>query len=276
MNKSLTLNLELARRVELAEALVGVGCAQTFLRLRPQGGAAFERYAGGFAIYCGPSSPLTQAVALGLDGATTDAELDRLEAFYRDRNEPVRAEMCPLADGKLFARFGRDGYSVTEFTNVMAQAISPGCSGPDGSTQTSQVTVEKVADEQVDLWAETVADGFADHPPSLPEIVELMKMMALSPAVECYLGRVDGRAAGAGALSLRDGVATLFAASTLSAFRGRGVQTALLHARLARAAEGGADLAMCLAQPGSISQRNVVRQGFQVLYTRVKFEKAWG
>jgi hypothetical protein len=51
------------------------------------------------------------------------------------------------------------------------------------------------------------------------------------------------------------------------------VQTALLHARLARAAEAGCDLAVCLAQPGSTSQRNVVRQGFTVLYTRVKFER---
>jgi hypothetical protein len=32
-------------------------------------------------------------------------------------------------------------------------------------------------------------------------------------------------------------------------------------------------LAVCLAQPGSSSQRNIVRRGFTVLYTRVKFEK---
>src|SRR5437667_4142049 len=114
MGIGLTLNLELARRVELAEAEVGVGCAKTFLRLRPQAGAAFESCAGGFAIYCGQNSPLTQAVALGLDGVTTDAESDRLEAFYRERSEPVRAEMCPLSDAKLFARFGNEGYRVTE------------------------------------------------------------------------------------------------------------------------------------------------------------------
>jgi hypothetical protein len=51
------------------------------------------------------------------------------------------------------------------------------------------------------------------------------------------------------------------------------VQAALLHERLARAAEAGCDLAVCLAQPGSTSQRNIVRKGFTVLYKRVKFEK---
>ena len=56
-------------------------------------------------------------------------------------------------------------------------------------------------------------------------------------------------------------------------FRGRGVQTALLHERLRRAKELGCDLVMSLALPGSHSQRNITRMGLQTLYTRVKFEK---
>jgi hypothetical protein len=51
------------------------------------------------------------------------------------------------------------------------------------------------------------------------------------------------------------------------------VQTALLQRRLARASQAGSDLAVSIAQPGSTSQRNIVQQGFQVLYTRIKFEK---
>jgi hypothetical protein len=31
-----------------------------------------------------------------------------------------------------------------------------------------------------------------------------------------------------------------------------------------------------LAQVGSVSQRNIMRQGFRVLYTRVKFEREMG
>jgi GNAT superfamily N-acetyltransferase len=100
-----------------------------------------------------------------------------------------------------------------------------------------------------------------------------MRAFASAPQVECYLARVHGAVAGGGTLILRDGVAGLFGASTLPAYRNRGVQTALLQTRIARAAQAGCDLVVCLAQPGSSSQRNVVRQGFSVLYTRVKFEK---
>ena len=98
-------------------------------------------------------------------------------------------------------------------------------------------------------------------------------MFAMGPNAECYLARVDGELAGGATMAIRNGVAGLFGASTLPAFRTRGVQTALLHKRLARAAEAGCDLAVSLALPGSASQRNIVRQGFSVLYTRVKFEK---
>jgi GNAT superfamily N-acetyltransferase len=55
-------------------------------------------------------------------------------------------------------------------------------------------------------------------------------------------------------------------AGTLPAERRRGVQAALLQARLADAAARGCDLAIITVQP--VSQRNVQRHGFELLYTR--------
>jgi GNAT superfamily N-acetyltransferase len=118
-----------------------------------------------------------------------------------------------------------------------------------------------------------VAQGFAEGAAVPREILDVMKAFASAPQVECYLARVNGAVAGGGTIILRDGVAGLFGASTLQAYRNRGVQTALLRRRIMRAAEAGCDLVVCLAQPGSSSQRNVVRHGFEVLYTRVKFER---
>lgn len=267
------LNLELARRIELAEAYAAVGGAETMRRLRPESGAAVEQIAGGFAIYCGANSPTTQAVGVGLDGPVSEEEFERLENFYRSRSEPVRVETCPLADASLIGHFGKRGYRVTEFSNVMALPLDDRHDAKNWEGRTSEVATEKVGHGQIDLWTLTVSQGFAEKGPVVPEIVEVMKMFALNPAVECYLARVDGKVAGGATLAIRDGVAGLFGASTLPAFRKRGVQTALLHARLKRAAEAGCDLAVCLAQPGSTSQRNIVRRGFTVLYTRVKFER---
>ena len=268
---NLILNLELARRIELAEAQAAVETAEALERSRP-GGAAVEPLAGGFAVYCGANSPLTQAVGLGLDGPVSEEEFERLENFYRTRNEPVRVETCPLADHSLIEHFGRQNYRVTEFTNVMARPINREGAEPRPAPVPG-VSIEIAAPEHRSLWTLTVAQGFAESYPVTQELLEVMKMFASGANATCYLARVDGKVAGGATLALRNGVAGLFGASTLPAFRGRGVQTALLHARLAHAAEAGSDLAVCLAHPGSISQRNVVRQGFHALYTRVKFER---
>jgi GNAT superfamily N-acetyltransferase len=270
---ALVLDQALARRIELAEARAAVDGAETFARLCPDGGAAVERIAGGFAVYCGANSPVTQAVGLGLDGPVSEEEFDRLEEFYRSRGESVRVETCPLADASLIEHFGRRKYRVTEFSNVMAR---PMCESESTKTKVDPpagITIEAVGREQIDLWTLTVAQGFSENFPVTQEILEVMRMFAHGPNVECYLARVEGAVAGGATLAIREGVAGLFGSSTLPAFRNRGVQTALLQARMDRAAEARCDLAVCLAQPGSASQRNVMRQNFSVLYTRVKFEQ---
>jgi GNAT superfamily N-acetyltransferase len=268
--KNPELNLELARRIEIAEARAAVAAAQKLKRSRPESGAAVEQLAGGYAVYTGANSPITQAVGVGLDGEVSAEEFDKLEEFYRNRNEPVRVETCPLANESIFQLYGRRHYRVTEFTNVMARPV-------EGIMQSSEprdhVKVEKVRPDQIDVWTLTVSQGFAEQHPVTQELIEVMRMFAQGPNTECYLARVDGKIAGGATLALRDGVAGLFGASTLPAFRNRGVQTALVNARLASAAEAKCDLAVSLARPGSTSQRNIVRRGFAVLYTRVKFER---
>ena len=68
---------------------------------------------------------------------------------------------------------------------------------------------------------------------------------------------------------IHGGVAEFGGASTRPAFRRRGVQTALLHARMDAAREAGCDLALVVTAPGEESQRNVERAGFRLAYTKV-------
>lgn len=258
------LNIELARRIELAEAQVAADGAETMSRLRPGSGAAVERIAGGFAVYSGPNSPTTQAVGLGLDGHVSEEEFDRLEEFYRSRGEPVRVEACPLADHFFIAHFGKRGYRVTEFSNVMALTLEGASDTKNWPGPPPGLTIERVGHDQADLWTLTVAQGFAENFPVIEEILEVMKVFALSPNVECYLARMDGKVAGGGTLAIRDGVAGLFGASTLVAFRNRGVQTALLHAPLAGGCGG--------LRPGG--QPRAAGQHFAAQYRAAGFPRA--
>jgi GNAT superfamily N-acetyltransferase len=271
----LHLTLELARSIELTEARAAMETAELLDRQSPGSAAAVERIAGGAAVYCGPNSPVTQAVGLGLHGPVTEADMERLESFYRTRAEAVRVETCPLADPTLIEQFRKRGYFVTEFSNVFAMRLQD----PENLTfqqkLPSGVSVEKVAPEQLDLWTLTVAEGFAEHFPVTKEMLNIMKLFGQGPHTECYLALVDGKPAGGGTLAMRDGIAGLFGASTLPTYRKRGLQTALLQARLERARAAGCELAVSLALPGSASERNIARHGLQTLYTRVKFEREW-
>jgi GNAT superfamily N-acetyltransferase len=127
-------------------------------------------------------------------------------------------------------------------------------------------------------WTSVVMDGDSvpDHvagPATFDsfdrvQLERAYRAMANEPRVEYWLAELDGRAVGGASLRLDAGVAQLNGAATHPEFRRRGVQTALLRARLQAAHAAGAELAVVTTQPGSRSQENVQRAGFALLYAR--------
>jgi GNAT superfamily N-acetyltransferase len=267
---NILLTLDLAREIEQAEAQSAVACAEK-LQGHAESASAVQQVAGGYAVYCGANNPVTQAVAVGLEGPVTPEEFSQLEDFYFSRNEPVRVETCPLADPTLFEQYKQRGYHVTEFSNVMARPVDD----RDGSSSPtpSEIQIRLAAADELDLWVMTVSQGFAENYPITHELLNVMRMFTQARNTECYLARTNGRVVGGATLAIHGKIAGFFGASTLPDYRNRGVQTALLYTRLKRAADAGCHLAVSLAQPGSKSQRNITRLGFQTLYTRVKFER---
>jgi hypothetical protein len=63
-------------------------------------------------------------------------------------------------------------------------------------------------------------------------------------------------------------LAQLSGAGTLPRARGRGVHKALVQRRLADARAASCTLAVVTTAPGTRSQDNVMRRGFELLYTR--------
>ena len=79
---------DLARRVEEAWAYLGVENARAHARLDPESGATALPVGGGYAVFMGAGSPLSQVQGVGLYGPVGDAELERMETFYRERGRP--------------------------------------------------------------------------------------------------------------------------------------------------------------------------------------------
>jgi hypothetical protein len=255
----------LARRIEAADAAVGVTSAEIHARLHPGSGAVAEQIAGGVAVFVGVDSPLTQAIGTGMRGSVTATDIDRLEGFFTSRGVGVHIELCPLADPTLSAELGRRGYRVQEFTNVLVRKIRFIETPPAGS---SPINTQRCLPSDADLWARTVAQGFGGDLERSDENVAVLRDLFLQPNTKGALAWVDGRPAGGGALTVHDGVAAIFGASTVPSFRRLGVQSAVIRALINLAVEAECDIAYTLTRPGSASQRNVERQGFRVAYTR--------
>lgn len=264
------VDLNLARRLEMAEARACRACAESFHTQHPDFPVVLEEIAGGYAVFAGVDSPVTQAIGVGLHGDVSDSELDRLQDFFGSRGAAAAVELCPLVEMSLYERFAKRGFHLLEVSDVLFRKLSPVDHVVD--PKPSDVTVRQASPDEAKLWTTTVAQGFAEHHPVTPAILDVME--GFFSAAHCFIALVNGTVAGGGAASMREGVCGLFGASTLPEFRGRGVQTALLRTRLASAAAHRCDVAVSIAQPGSISHRNIERLGFRVAYTRTKLIRA--
>lgn len=88
------------------------------------------------------------------------------------------------------------------------------------------------------------------------------------PGWRHYLVRFDGEPGSASVLYVTEGVAQLFVATTIPAYRGRGAQTALIQRRLADAGAAGCDLATSQTVVDNASPRNMARHTFEPLHRR--------
>ena len=89
-----------------------------------------------------------------------------------------------------------------------------------------------------------------------------------------YIAELEGKAIATGMLFIFDDVCMLAGASTIPEGRNHGAQNALLEDRLRFAASKGCKLAIMATAPGSQSQRNAQKNGFQIAYTRTKWQLA--
>ncbi len=270
----------LARRIETAESRLGADFASVVrdawpdVLVAPVGGSA--------AVFVGPGQPFNKLVGLGLGGEIDEDELAGVERAFDERCAPLQVELATLADPAVASLLVRRGYVLVGFENVLGLELGAelvaNLAARAEEDRAALLTVARVGAEQADAWVDTVVTGFAhadvfDGPASQESFPrELLERVfvhfAAVPGFAQYLARRDGVVAGGGSLRAFGGVALLCGAATLPEHRRRGVQSALLRARLLDAARDGCDVAVVTTQPGSKSMENVQRAGFALLYAR--------
>jgi GNAT superfamily N-acetyltransferase len=113
--------------------------------------------------------------------------------------------------------------------------------------------------------------GFAEQD-DIPE--EQVAVLSANPWPEAFFGLWESFRVAAAAMDVDAGLATFIGDAAVVRARGRGLQLALIRHRLQRAAQLGCDLASASVLPGSSSNRNYERAGFQMIYARIKVSRA--
>ena len=264
-----TVDLDLARRLERAEATANAAAVESRRELQPGVGADWTEVAGVYAMFDGPDSPMTQTFGLGLFAPFLARELDEVEQFFDARGAATNHEVSAFAPRETLSLLGARGYTPIEASTVLVRPTSLPAEGGSAA-----VTVRPLTEGDAPLWCRIAGQGWGAESAELGAFVEsLGAVVAHARGVTTFLAELDGEPVAAGALNIANGVALLAGASTIPSARRRGAQLALLEGRLAFAAAHGIDLAMIVTQPGSASQRNAERRGFRPVYTRAKWQR---
>jgi GNAT superfamily N-acetyltransferase len=260
----------LAERIERAEAgLIAAGTRAAGDR----GVAGFVMpVAGGAACFAGEHSPFNKVVGLGFGGVPSETTIAGIERAYAEVGSDIQVELAHLGDPEIGSMLTERGYRLVGFENVL------GCRLDDAVERVTPpgVEIRRSGDDEFEAWLDVVVDGFAspDTQGVTPHeefprdvIASATRDMAAAGATR-YVALRDGAVAGGASVHMVDGIAQLAGAATSPAHRRRGIQTALLAARLVDCSAAGCDIAVVTTAPGSKSQENVQRRGFELLYTR--------
>jgi GNAT superfamily N-acetyltransferase len=270
--RPLFCDVALAERIECAEAQLIAASSRAAHRRAGNAAGFVMPIAGGVASFAEDGSPFNKVAGVGFGGVPGTAALDEVERAFAACGASVQIELAHLADPAIGALLSERGYQLASFENVLGIALD----GEPERITPPGVEVRHSGDEELDAWLDVVAEGVL-HPDAqgLPaheefsrEDIDRAERDFAAAGVVRYLALRDGVIAGGAGLAIAEGVAQLTGAATAPAHRRRGVQSALLAARLADAAAAGCDVAVVTTQPASKSQENVQRRGFDLLYTR--------
>ena len=254
------------RRITRVWAQDAARFATTLATVDPTWGSETFALAGGTVVLCGPGLYVNRALAVGEDRPLTDAEWARLEQRSAAVGVPASIELTDASAPGLREAVRARGYVLDDSRSALARSTDlRDLPPPDPSFE-----VVPANGALLSAWQETAAAGWGHTAAAARYASDVCAAVA---------ARVDGdglmllrrvgseRSLGCATLTIRDGLATLGGMSTLPDARGQGVQTTLIRHRLRAAAAAGCDLATSVAATGGGSERNLLRHGFERVFT---------
>jgi ribosomal protein S18 acetylase RimI-like enzyme len=172
-----------------------------------------------------------------------------------------------MHEPSVFEIFKERRYCIAELNNVLFRKLEAGERFPDPP---AGCEIRRSPASESDVTGAIVEGAF--FPDGAPEAFQgLISPLYQMENALAFVATIDGKpvACGTGLVIPEHRVFALCGAGTLAEYRGRGLQTALLRARMAAAIEAGCEYAVVVTNGGTTSQRNAERLGFRVAYSKV-------
>ena len=159
---------------------------------------------------------------------------------------------------------GAEPEATAAYGAVAVDAVTT-VDAPDG------VVVRRLGREEVGPWGAIVAEAGGMDGATARAFADLEAGLASEAHHHRFVAELEGRPAGTGSLHTHHQVGWLRAGVVLPEARGRGIQRALIGARLAHAARLGCDVAGSLADAGGVSAANLGKLGFSEVALRRRY-----
>lgn len=247
-------------------AVDAVAFAAALARVDPTWGTRWFELAGGYVVLSGPGMYVNRAMAVGRSAPLTDDDWEQLESAAAEAGVPPAIEITSTTHPDVRHTAARRGYTIDDRDTAFARRLDHAdVPEPDPAFE-----VVPASRGLLPVWQETSALGWGHTAPSARRASDAFARAAAivdGDRLSLVRDRESGRPVGCASMTIRDGLATLGGMSTVPGARGRGVQTALIRHRIREAAAAGCDVATSMAVPGGGSERNLLRHGFDPIFT---------
>ncbi len=243
--------------------------------LTPRLGFVVVRRAG---LVCVSSVKLDAAVFNHVSGYGTFAPasrrgIDAVIRHYARIGRPARIEVAvpgvSRADRRLLERSGfRDA-------ETLFQCHIRTATRPPRPREVAGLTIARATASDAPRYAELATAGFGGGPSVIADVFERgwIRQIRRDRRVNAFIGSVRGRPAATGVLVTRRGIAGLYSGSVLPRYRGRGLQNAMIAARLRYGWDLGIRSFYSWSDPDNASARNLRDEGFLTRYEVHMYER---
>ena len=210
-----------------------------------------------------------RVIGFGLNTHASEELLDNIIDIYTEKNLPLGISLSPQAQpANISDWLQQRGFSIA---NNWAKMIRGAESPPAIDTD---LQIMKAGKEHALLVGNLICAGFGMPDHLLPVFASLLN----NPNNHVYLATDDDVPIGVGVLTVHNDIGHLNTATTMQAYRGRGVQGALMAHRINEGIRMGCqwfatETGILPDQPNP-SYNNMVRYGFKEHYQRPNFARS--